>query len=304
MQLSATHLSAGAGRGRPPFHPRQLFADADLGFVQDPRVSGALFEESTGITPAASGRPNGLLLDSRFNLLLGVDRVTNGGFDNGTNNWAPFSGGVMSVSSGEMTVSNGAAATGRAMQGISTEINKTYEITSLARAGSSAPAAIIGWSNVGGSYGGGTLTTTSKTNVMLSLTFTATATTTFVGFGPSGGVIGQFAVFDNFSVRERLGSHAVQASPPSRPIFQTSPPRVVFDGMDDSHTTNFASSLGSACTVARAIPGTGAQILTGQTIGTSFTNTTTHAGMVIINRTLTSTETANLTGWLNKAAGL
>jgi hypothetical protein len=80
--------------------------------------------------------------------------------------------------------------------------------------------------------------------------------------------------------------------------------RLVFDGVDDAMTTTFAASLGSACTVARAIPDVGAQILTSQVVGTTFSNTVSHAGLLIINRGLTADETAMVTGYLNKLAGV
>jgi hypothetical protein len=288
--------------GRPPFHPRQLFTVADLGFVHDPRVAGALFEESTGITPITSaGRPNGLILDGRFGFTRGIELVKNGDGSAGTADWTPVDSTLSNVS-GKIRVT-ASSSFGRANQSFSAVIGKFYEVLCTSFFVSGTNKSYIAKSNDGiamslvSSLGG-----TDGASGGKRLIFTANATTTFISLGATVG--GSVIDFDDISAREVIGNHAIQASSPSRPIFQTSPARVVFDGMDDSHTTNFASSLGSACTVARAIPGTGAQILTGQTIGTSFTNTTTHAGMVVINRALTSTETANLTRWLNRAAGL
>lgn len=82
-------------------------------------------------------------------------------------------------------------------------------------------------------------------------------------------------------------------------------PRLVnFDTVDDALGTTFPTSLGTACTVARSIPGTGAQILTAQTVGTTFTDTTDSHALVIVDRALTASETTLLTGWLNGRAGL
>jgi hypothetical protein len=312
MQLSATHLSAGAGRGRPPFHPRQLFTGADLGFVQDPRVAGALFEESTGITPITSAdRPNGLLLDDRFRLALGADISVNGSFLSGTTGWEPFNAqSAISVVSGEITSAQTGtltAALGPA-QVLNLTVGKAYRVDGfLRRAGGAETVEISVTNNARDAFVARGAPITSTTTVQTSLAFFATQTNNVLYLrsgrtSPATGWTGGF--FDNISIKEIPGSHASQASPPSRPIFQTGPSRVVFDGVDDSHITTFPTSLGSNCTVARAIPGTGAQILTGQTIGTSFTNTVTHAGLVVINRALTSSETANLTSWLNRAAGL
>ena len=283
----------GANNYSKPFHPRQLFTGADLGFVHDPNVAASLFEVSNGTAPITSaGRPNGLILDSRFNLALGPELAS--GILSSTSNWAFVGAGTVAGNALVFnTPPNASAAAaynpllsnGR-RYGVSFTVNGTGLLSVKLGSGGD------GYNNLpAGSHGFYGLAS-GGTPSQIQFSSSVSAINNFVG------------TVANLSVQEILGNHAAQASPPSRPIFQTGPSSVVFDGVDDSHTTLFASSLGSACTVARAIPGTGAQILTGQTIGTSFTNTTTHASMVIINRALTSTETANLTIWLNKAAGL
>jgi hypothetical protein len=217
--------------------------------------------------------------------------LTNGDFSNGSTDWALQAN--VTVSNGQLIMSNTTATLG-ARQNIAAVAGRWYEITyTISSITAGAVATRIGPTsqdiqrNTPGTYTERVLAVLSGIQQFIVIARGVTS-----------------AVIDNIFVRELLGNHAAQASPPSRPIFQTGPSRVAFDGVDDSHTTLFASSLGSACTVARAIPGVGAQILTSQTIGTSFTNTTTHAGMVVINRALTSTETASLTGWLNRAAGV
>lgn len=76
------------------------------------------------------------------------------------------------------------------------------------------------------------------------------------------------------------------------------PHRLKFDGIDDVTNTTFAFALGSNCTVARAVVGGPLVILTGQTISTSYADTTDHAGLIIVNRALTPAETASLTNYL------
>jgi len=78
----------------------------------------------------------------------------------------------------------------------------------------------------------------------------------------------------------------------------------VFDGVDDAHVITFPSSLGSACTVVTANRGTTPTIQTGQTIGTSYTITTTHAGKLIFPRALTAGETAIVTAWATKQGAI
>lgn len=82
------------------------------------------------------------------------------------------------------------------------------------------------------------------------------------------------------------------------------PQYIANDGIDDLLATTFPN-LGSACTIARAVPGVGASILTGQTIGAGVRNdATNHAGLVIIDRALTAGETTALTAYLNAKAGV
>jgi len=80
--------------------------------------------------------------------------------------------------------------------------------------------------------------------------------------------------------------------------------RLWLDNVDDKLTVTFPSSLGSACTVGRAMPGVGASILTGQTVGDSYDLIATTCGIVIVNRALTAGETNRLTQLLDKAAGV
>ena len=105
-------------------------------------------------------------------------------------------------------------------------------------------------------------------------------------------------------VLDRSGNdnHAQQTTANARPFYKTGPARINFDGVDDALVTTFATSLGSDCTVGRAVPGTGAQILTGQTIGTSFTASDDYSALVIVDRALTSVETKQLTAYLNARA--
>jgi hypothetical protein len=77
-----------------------------------------------------------------------------------------------------------------------------------------------------------------------------------------------------------------------------------FDNFDDAMVTTFPAALGNNCTVVRSVPGVGAAITTGQTIGTTYTNTLTHSGLLIFDRPLTAGETAAVTRWGNLRAGV
>jgi len=82
------------------------------------------------------------------------------------------------------------------------------------------------------------------------------------------------------------------------------PRKIDFDGVDDKLTTTFPD-LGSNVTIVRSVPGVGASILTGQTIGAgAWDDSTDHCGLIIINRALTAPETALVTRWANLRAGV
>lgn len=103
------------------------------------------------------------------------------------------------------------------------------------------------------------------------------------------------------------GNHATQGTSPARPMLQqdgNGSYYLAFDGVDDYLRTTFPN-LGSNVTIGRSIPGTGASILTGQTIGAgNWDDSTSHCALVVINRALTGPETALLTEYLNMRAGL
>lgn len=119
---------------------------------------------------------------------------------------------------------------------------------------------------------------------------------TVVGVEPVTAINQPVGLMLDKSGNESLAKQPVEDS---RPVYKSAPARVEFDGIDDELVTTFPVSLGSDCTVGRAIPGTGAQILTNQTVGTSFTNNVNCAALVVVDRALTSVETERLTAYLN-----
>lgn len=76
----------------------------------------------------------------------------------------------------------------------------------------------------------------------------------------------------------------------------------LFDLVDDSLVATFGAALGTNCTVARSVPGAGAVILTGQTIGTSYTDTASNHCLAIFDGPLNTAQTALVTAWANQAA--
>lgn len=88
-----------------------------------------------------------------------------------------------------------------------------------------------------------------------------------------------------------------------RPLLVASPQRLDYDTVDDKLGTTLPAQL-IGCTIIRAVPNVGTQILTNQTIPATYNDNTDHCGLIVINRALTTTETSQITKLFNKAAGV
>ena len=145
----------------------------------------------------------------------------------------------------------------------------------------------------GAAYGENVSSNGSKTQYIKAAIGNAEFRFLCTGAGFTGSV-------DNVSVKELHGNHAVSPSDAARPLKTSTglSKWINYDAVDDVLNSTFQSSLGSSCTVARANVGSSPTILTSQTIGTSYADSTDHAGLIIINRALTTQETTDLTTWL------
>jgi len=76
------------------------------------------------------------------------------------------------------------------------------------------------------------------------------------------------------------------------------PKYLKYDMVDDVSIVKFPNALGSNCTITRGSVGGSSTILTGQTIGDTYNVSTTHSGLIILNRSMTETETKNVTKYL------
>ena len=271
------------------FSPINLFQSGEVGAWYDPSDLSTMFQDSAGTTPVtADGQPVGLILDKSKGLVLGSNVVTNGDFSNGSTgwtvpaNWTIGSGVATSLGTGGAYLNTGQI----------TVSGKTYQIEfdivseTVATGGVSVG---VGVSSAGPVFTG----VGHKKHII-----TATANSyVFVGCRGAGTWQGSI---DNISVRELLGNHVSQATAASRPLYKVTGlcKWNDFDAVDDVLNTTFQSALGSSCTVARGNVGAAPTILTGQTIGTSYANSTDNCGLIIVNRALTGQETADLTAWL------
>jgi hypothetical protein len=282
-----------------------MFTGSDDGFIRVPSDLSTLFQESTGQTAVtASGQSIGLALDKRLGPTLGSELITNGTFDTTTTGWTG-SVATLSVSSGKLAVSPNDNFQRFGYQTITTVVGHTYKLSfDYDQSTASSAKAFVGTS-VGSATNLSILALTGAGS--RSAYFVATATTTYIQFGVgANNNSGLQVLFDNISVKEVPGNHGLQATSTARPTLNTSSSLnyIDYDAVDDKLTTTFAASLGSACTIGRSIPGSGASISTGQTIGTSLDESTDSHATVVINRALTGDETTTLTAFLNQQAGL
>lgn len=272
--------------GRNPFLLRRLFALGEQGFVADPAYAASLLQDAAGMTRVtAAGQPVGLRLDTRLGLVRGAEVWTDAA--------ATFVGAASKVSPGVYRVITTDGVLAAVDVAGALTVGKFYAaeftIDSIAVAG----GGVIFDQN-------GTALLTETTLGKKTLYFFATFAALRIKRASGATDIQVSGV----SVREVPGSHATQPTAAARPLYQTGPARLVFDGGDDAHVTTFATALGSNCTVVRSVPGVGTTILTGQTIGTTYTSAVTHSGLIVINRALTTAETLAATRWGNQRAGV
>ena len=269
--------------------PLSLFAASEVGAWYDPSDLSTMFQDRAGTTPVtADGQTVGLILDKSKVLVLGSELVTNGDFSSATG-WSVPAG--LTIGGGVATAT---AASGYLYRlGNSIVAGRTYEV-SFDVSGYSGTETIRGYIQASPVFGS---TVSGNGHFTHRLTATATNVNSECGLNMSSGFNG---VIDNFSIKEIAGNHAVAPSDAARPLKTSTGAAdwINYDAVDDVLNTTFPSSLGSSCTVCRANVGGAPTILTGQTIGTSYTDSTDHAGLIIINRALTGQETTDVTAWL------
>lgn len=201
------------------FNPQTLFLSGKQGAWYDPSDLSTLFQDAAGTIPVTGmEQPVGLMLDKRLGLVRGPELVSNGDFSAGQTGWAQVLG-TISVTAGRLRVARGGGGNiGRAASAAMTcTIGKSYEVSytknKMTSGSSGLFITISATSGVGaifeanrGAEGAG------------RAVFTATQTTHWIFCEAGSGVDGDYAEFDNISVRELPGNHATQATAAQRPI--------------------------------------------------------------------------------------
>jgi hypothetical protein len=262
---------------------KALFALGEQGAWYDPSDFSTMWQDSAGTTPVtAVEQPVGLVLDKSKGLVLGAELVASRDLSGFSNNALT----VLTSTSMSGSISTGAYIT-------LFEIGRFYELA-------------ISATSVSGTFSINTSTgapPSARTEIGIGLNktfrFLADRNGLYLRCNDTASASGVA-----ISVRELPGAHSKQATAAARPVLRASPTRIDYDAVDDTLVATFASSLGTDCTVCRAVPGVGASILTAQTIGTSYTDSTDHCGLIIVNRALTASETASVTAYLNAKAGV
>ena len=289
--------------------PAQLFLASEQGAWYDPSDFSTMFQDSYGTTPVtAVEQPVGLILDKSQGLVLGSELVANGTFDAGTTGWIAGNSASLSVVGQNLRVQHDGGNYPIAAYNISTVAGKTYMVHFSVTRGTSPNGIALRALNLSYGSGGAQLSgsgykTASGDYVCV---FKAVSSASHIYFIVNTQTVGTYDDVDNVSIRELSGNHASQDTAASRPVLKETGTvrRINFDDVDDKLTTTFPN-LGTNVTIARAIPGVGASILAGQTIAAgAWDDLTNHAGLVIINRALTSPETALVTAYLNAKAGV
>lgn len=286
---------------------RALFSSGEQGGMWDATDMATLFQDSAGTTPVtAVSQPIGLMLDKSQGLVLGSELVANGTFDAGTTGWIAGNSASLSVVGQKLRVQHDGVNYPFAAYNIPTVAGKTYRVHFSVTRGTSPDG--IGLRVYNLSFGGGGAQLSDSKYKTASgdyvCVFKAVSSTSHIYFIVNTETVGTYDDVDKVSVREIPGNHASQPTTTARPHLYDSPLRIEYDGVDDYLRTTFPA-LGSNVTIARSIPGTGAQILTGQTIAAgNWDDNVDSCATLVIDRALTGPETALVTAFLNQQAGV
>lgn len=204
--------------------------------------------------------------------ILGSELIVNGDFSAGLANWIPNGAAVLLVTSGVLSITAQGSTSG-VYQDFTTEIGKTYRVSSLRTGG----LLMVLYANHG----------FSPPITLVNNTFVATSNKVRI-FTYCNGI--NTGTVSSITVKELQD-------------YYTSKTYLDYDSVDDKLTTTLPTPLTNA-TIIRSVPNIGTQILTGQTIPTPYNDSTDNCGLIVINRALTPSETSQITKLFNKAAGV
>lgn len=279
-----------------PWTPAPLFTSGELGFVHDYTDFSKQWKHGAagfkGIdNVSATGDLIAIILDSKgVDLTPGAIENINPNFDTDTV-WNKGPGWTISGGIGHHTGGGGYLK----QAGIA--LGRTYLATMEVTTASASNMAAI--------YFGESAYISGFAQTPMTLVSRGLAFATALGYAAYG--VGTCDI-STLSFQPIAGTSAAQDNATKAPVMAQHANGVYyanFDGVDDAMQAYFTSAPGSNCTVAYAIPGVGASITTGVTIGAGiYSYNTDCSALVVVNRALSGSETASLTAWLNERAGV
>ena len=278
---------------------RKIFLSDAQGFFYDPNDLSTMYQAAAGTIPVTGvGTPVGLMLDKSKGLSLGFERVTNGNFSNSVTSWSGTNGTDAVVSNGFLNFIRARAGNPNVYQGGVFAPNKSYKVSFRVANYASGYVFLVAYSSISAEL-------VSTVQVSANGVYTTTIKCPPNATGLLGIRVGSASTLSitDISVKELAGNHAYQTTSAARPILRDTPRRIDFDAVDDKLITNLPAQL-TGCTVIRSVPNVGTQVLTGQTIPTTYEDDKDHCGLIVINRALTPSETSAITAEFNKRAGV
>lgn len=268
---------------------KSLFANNEQGFTRTPDDLSTMFQDAAGTVPVTGvGQPVGLMLDKSKGLRFGSNLAnpipTPAILDASSGTQGTWNPETKTMGNTGATVSNrprfnfNFPATAGRFYKITGRLSGNLEVLNLI-------SSVVVDAN-GNFYG---VVQATSTTIVLQIVTNLTQTT--------------FLKVEELVVQEISGNHAYQSTSSMRPLLVASPQRLDYDTVGDKLITELPTQL-TGCTVVRAVPNVGTQILTNQTIPTPYNDNTDHCGLIVINRALTATETSQITKLFNKAAGV
>ncbi|ENW28470.1 hypothetical protein [Acinetobacter lwoffii] len=289
---------------------QKLFANGEQGFFYDPNDLSTMFQDAAGTTPVTvAGQPVGLVLDKSKGRGLEHILTNSNDFTLSSDKWSkgssvqlslnPTNGAARVAFSGRYTDANNHFGYGEQRA----NLREMFEVSFDAKWVSGSNLVVTN----GYSSAIGVVTPQENTGITNRYSFKL--------FNNSGGLNRAIIFSSSSSIQEAiwevsnvsttyiLGNHSYQNTSASRPILQDVPKRIDFDAVDDKLITNLPAQL-TGCTVIRAVPNVGTQILTSQTIPATYEDNKDHCGLIVINRALTPSETSAIAAEFNKRAGV
>lgn len=291
------------------FSPAVLFSAGEQGTWLDPSSLTTLFTDAVGTTPVtAVAQTVALELDKSKGLSLGPELVTNGDGSSLTG-WTTVGTATFTVDTGRFrgTITGAPSASGGLRQDVTVVAGKSYQFAiavDVAAIGTGRAQVLC--------YDGAAFTPellnlqrTATGSYLLTGIVRPTQSTLRVYFVVAGdSSTTTTAFFDNVSVRELSGIHAIQTTAGARPTLRVTAGGVYYLEDDGGDSLSWTAPAGTY-TIAHVNSVGAVTIQTAQALSGATDALVAQylAGYVAVNRALTAAETSALTAYLATKGG-